>query len=764
MAITNATVRQGPFFATGSAQTISYAFMTLTDAEIEVYYDDVSGRVVLSKDSYIVARNMERGVPQEGGQVTVKAGAAPVGVALYVRAAPLWTRNIHWSNSGSRLQSLNEEQDRDALRNLRLRNDVAESNALSILANTTSQQALAAAEDARTAAELSARGFFPVDKPADLAGLKSADLAYVRGSASGDVRYGGFFRWRAGDFSAQVASDPRGAIWVAGDGGAWERVRSGVASLHWWGSDLDALAAMANTVGFVCIPEGGFSVGGNVTIGAPLYFETGGYLTAAAGVTVRIENVIEAPKQWVLRGAGSYSLGHNASTYVGENARQVHVSWFGAFPRGVTGDDAAPFIQKAIDAMGNSREGVILHDVGNYEIESPLLLNRGVELRGEGDRRTVYKTNKDGFDLITTAGDAVRIDGIQFECHLGILPIRNSPWVVVNHNSARIHRSFMGQSNQGVVVNGLDCHITTLQAAYGSACAAGSSLIDVRAGSAYINNIRLPSSAFGPEDIVRVRPSATVSDLKIKDVHYVTPSVGVSLDASAASVTRAVVDGVTYNGSVGAVPAVVKLAATGSHTLREILVSEVVSTSNADTVVTIDHTSTGLSSGIVLSKIVTQGAKVAGLKITRTTGTLGKVRVADDCDLSKCAVPIQRSGNMDLIVSPSVTATAQPAATQLYTIPDDSVVVIPLGRSVFTGMVMASVGNQFLIAQIRAASGPTVSSINASATCAVTTGALTGTTGTDGNFTLSVTDGNIYLENRQGGSRTVSFTLLTGSL
>lgn len=44
----------------------------------------------------------------------------------------------------------------------------------------------------------------------------------------------------------------------------------------------------------------------------------------------------------------------------------------------------------------------------------------------------------------------------------------------------------------------------------------------------------------------------------------------------------------------------------------------------------------------------------------------------------------------------------------------------------------------------------------------VTTGALTGTTGTDDHFTVSThTDGKIYIENRAGGTVTFSWALLT---
>lgn len=59
--------------------------------------------------------------------------------------------------------------------------------------------------------------------------------------------------------------------------------------------------------------------------------------------------------------------------------------------------------------------------------------------------------------------------------------------------------------------------------------------------------------------------------------------------------------------------------------------------------------------------------------------------------------------------------------------------------------------------------GPNMVSIVAGSGCAVTTGALTGTTGTDTKVTLSAhTDGKIYIENRSGASENFQFILFGG--
>lgn len=117
MTITVTDIEAGPFVATGAAQTVSYTFMTLTDTEIDVFYDDGHGRVLIDPALHTVipAKTMT-GQRIEGGTVELVAGAAPVGSNIYLVAAPLNTRNIAWSNHGSLLANLNEEQDRDTLR------------------------------------------------------------------------------------------------------------------------------------------------------------------------------------------------------------------------------------------------------------------------------------------------------------------------------------------------------------------------------------------------------------------------------------------------------------------------------------------------------------------------------------------------------------------------------------------------------------------------------------------------------------------------
>ena len=75
-------------------------------------------------------------------------------------------------------------------------------------------------------------------------------------------------------------------------------------------------------------------------------------------------------------------------------------------------------------------------------------------------------------------------------------------------------------------------------------------------------------------------------------------------------------------------------------------------------------------------------------------------------------------------------------------------------------LVSPSSATLYGLVRIRATSSVGATVITGSGITA-TTGALAGTTGVDGNFTIAPhTDGYIYLENRAGGSRQVVIDIM----
>jgi len=71
-------------------------------------------------------------------------------------------------------------------------------------------------------------------------------------------------------------------------------------------------------------------------------------------------------------------------------------------------------------------------------------------------------------------------------------------------------------------------------------------------------------------------------------------------------------------------------------------------------------------------------------------------------------------------------------------------------------------GGQYILAYLQADATPYKADIASSASSTVDTGELTGTTGADGDFTVSAhSDGLYYIENRTGGARNVHVRILS---
>lgn len=82
-----------------------------------------------------------------------------------------------------------------------------------------------------------------------LAALPSSNAAvFVLGRAASNDGYAGVFEWIGADVTADVATDPRRAVWVApasapsGASGAWRRVLEGAVRLEWFGAAGNGVA------------------------------------------------------------------------------------------------------------------------------------------------------------------------------------------------------------------------------------------------------------------------------------------------------------------------------------------------------------------------------------------------------------------------------------------------------------------------------------------------------------------------------------------
>ncbi|GEC33565.1 hypothetical protein N181_25245 [Sinorhizobium fredii USDA 205] len=610
---------------------------------------------------------------------------------------------------------------------------------------------------------------------ADRTALKALDTTKDTLAFNKEAGRQGIFQWTTGDHSTQITADTQEGVYIKADAiastaGAWVRVGDPTV-YHFGGSaganSATAISVMAAVMGFVRFPTGATKLGANLTVDVPVYFQDAAYVTVDATFTLTITNRIESSRQWIFRGDGSISLAHDSDS--GEDARMVHVSWFGAFPTpAVGGTDQGPLIQKACTAMGNLRESVIEFDVGNYYVDSGITVTRGCWIKGAGTRRTVFKVDADGFDVFTTDETACRFTGIQFE--LDTITTRANAWIRVAHSECYIEDIFWQSAALGIVVEngGTACRIKDVTGVYGADPGAGSSMIRVLGATGVtIDGVRIPtSSTLAPTAMVHAGGSgaSAISGLSVENTSGVGPCLHVHLQASAANISHVIINGVRYNGFAGTAPAqVIKLETASTFSIDGVSISDFQINSHPTAGISLVQASSGVLENVTMSNGVIVGASGNGVEFIRTAGTLGSVRIDGTVDASERATPFSYSGTVsDIQISPQALPNVNSAFSYFFTIADDSVATIDLRRSVFSGAVHLTAGSaRHGIFTIRAASTPTVSANRVTDANTVATAAvLTGTTGTDGNLTLGVQSGVLYIENRLGSSQSVSVTVM----
>ena len=519
--------------------------------------------------------------------------------------------------------------------------------------------------------------------------------------------------------------------------------------------------AMISDVGYAIFPPGEHVVTTD-TFDAPLVFDVGAYLTVNTGNTLTITNRVESIRQWIFRGAGDYVLGNDSDS--GEDARELHISWFGAFPGGWKVDCSAK-LNKAYAAVGNLRESVIKYDIGTYWIGAGVTVTRGAHTKGDGTRRTVFRQYADGFDVFTTSGVAAKFSDIQFEnIDIGSF---NGKYINIAHSECEVYYTNIQSSTHGIYITGANCRVDNIMLTVGDAPAAGSSAVRVMASGCSISNIMANTSALGPDAIVHIGGSATVSNTKVANISTVLPSIPVLVDATAGSVVRAKIDGIGYEQTSGTAAAYLLKFITGStYSLTDIVVSNIVGNSYSTNGIRLEQNSSGVMEDISFDNITISGATGNGFEFVRTAGTLRDVRIGTNVDVSERATPYFYSGTTSgFKIEPNALPNTLPAYCYDFTIADDGFSKINLNRSVFSGWLMISVANADRgIYTFRAAPTPSIVAYGTPSTNMNTaTTSLNGTTGTDAKFTIGVIDGEIYLENRLGSAQRVSVSVLSGA-
>ena len=532
--------------------------------------------------------------------------------------------------------------------------------------------------------------------------------------------------------------------------------------------NASAAAVMALDVGFIRLTRGSYLFG-DVTIDCPIIFDFGAYIISNTGATVTITDSIESPRQWIFRGDGNYSLGHDGDG--GENARQVHASWFGASPRpySPSNPDQAPAFNKAMEAMGDGRESVIECDVGNYMMRSEVLMTRGAKVVGQGTRRTVFLHDSDGFVTFKTGNVACKLEGVQFEVYEPTLPSRTSPFVGIEHGECELYDVDVSNCKTAVYTIANNTRIKNVRGAYGQMQGVGTSVINVRGGSGHdIDGVYLGTSQFAPESAVLVGGNAQTSGIvgtRIQNISHIAPCASFKIEAKNRNIKKIEVDGFEYSGTTVTKPAYqAVISASGSSSVSGLIVDNGFIGENATNGILFENNSTGVISEVVLGDIIDSGTTGRGISFVENSGTLIGVSITDGVRVDSRSEPFFYSGQVDgVVISPNALPNTTPAYCYDFTIGDDSVATIALNKQVFTGFLFSSRGaTDYSQLVIRAAPGPAVTRISGTASFAEVATPLTGTTGADGKVTIGITEGALYIENRLGSSQRFNIVLMTG--
>jgi len=593
---------------------------------------------------------------------------------------------------------------------------------------------------------------------------------------------GGSFIGKTGAAAATYADDG-GAycgtqfIPTGGDGSsALVREYSGTADARWFGAANDvatdsaaSVALMAASLGYVAFSVGTYLISTS-SISVPIIFSYGASLTVATGNTLTIAARIESPRQYIFQGDGDYVLTQSGG---GEESRQVHASWFGAFPNANTGvADQAPYIQKAFDSVGDLRESVVQFDNGNYVIKQAMTVGRGTAVIGVGTRRTVFRLEASGFDVFTTINQACKFENIQFEAQFGVISSFTGAYINIQHDHCEIYNVDVGEGSNPIIIDSNNCRVKNIKFGGAHIFGAGSAIVNIRGGQLHeiedIVNATSPGSTH--ESIVNVGGSATgtISAVSVRGVKHFAAVPSVLIEATSGNVSGVTVSGVKSNASTGTTSEAIILKTGNTHSLTNILIDQFVINAQPTNGILLDQSSTGEMSEIVIDNGIIIGSSGIGIDLQENAGTLSNITVGSGVDIKDRATPISFTGSPSGVkIAPNVWGASYAGVTfDTGNVGDDSAYAINMGQD-FSGQIMLSSLTDFIgrgVFAFKTSGTPFLVNVVTVNSLGLYTGALTGTTGTDTQVNLSVdSNGLVYVENRTGATRRFFVTVLAAN-
>lgn len=413
-----------------------------------------------------------------------------------------------------------------------------------------------------------------------------------------------------------------------------------------WGSNVAAITAMSAAMQYLRFTKP-FTLNANATIDVPVSFDFGANIGGA--FTLTITNDVDSQRQQIFRNDLTVVLGNAAGGSTGEDAREVHASWFGAFPSAINGSDQGPAIARAFAAMGNTRESIVEFDVGNYNVGTTIPVTRGGMVKGDGERRTVFKAQGD-FPLFVTQGVACYFQDIQFEDHTGVNR-QLHPWIKLDHGGARVRRVQLGSAAKNIVINATDCVVEDFGAVWASGFnTAGSSLIEVNAGQTRIRNGYRVQGNDGVEVLIRIGTNATgtLSAVTMDGLDFDCNSIGVYLDARNGSLTRLRLTNILYSGG-SAIGSIVRGETNGTFTMDRVIIDGVQGSGAEARVIDLQQKSTGAIRKIMLNNMPGSGSTGTGIRLERTAGTLEDISIGSGVDMASKAIGLERVGTIGTV-------------------------------------------------------------------------------------------------------------------
>lgn len=390
----------------------------------------------------------------------------------------------------------------------------------------------------------------------------------------------------------------------------------------------------------------GSYVVGDLDITVPMSFLPGAALLAKSGSTVSLREQISSPKQHIFQGNGTYTIALTDAES-GEQLKEGHCAWWGVFPGAAYADVNSDRIAKALSAYGNLREGVLYFDIGGYHLTKSVDVPRGVVIKGDGIRRTVFVPHSDGWPVFRTIGDAASFEDIQFETgrsgQAWQIKLRSSPAIqietancVVRNACFVCFENAISADGEAPIIEDVYFSIDTQDGDPSSA------FLTLSRGYAYVNGVFCNlGKTYSPNAIVKIAPksgSAVMRGLSINNVNSAVSGQAIYIDASANSIVGLLIRGINYSAISGNKPnSAITVAAANAKYVAAMSISDVVINNWPENVVSFSVASGGQIVQAALSNLSAFGSSSAGAGLAVTIPeTAGGERIV--ATVGGCAV------------------------------------------------------------------------------------------------------------------------------